>query len=222
MIHPNTEVCHTGTEIGLGVFATALIPAGSIAYVMDSLEIVLPPDSRLWDNPCYSEVFHRYAYRSPDGRWIINWDHGKYVNHNCHPNTLGTGYGFEIAVRDILPAEEMTTDYGMCNIEYEMPCLCGARQCRGVVRPGDFDRCCARWDSIVRPVLRDMLRVSQPLWSLLKREVRANLQWYCREGSGYRSVRHEQYVVPADRKAKRPRTASQDFSHAVRVPGVGA
>ena len=42
MIHPHTEPRHTGTDVGLGVFATALIPRGTIVYVMDSLEIVLP------------------------------------------------------------------------------------------------------------------------------------------------------------------------------------
>ena len=222
MIHPHTEVCHTGTDIGLGVFAMTLIPTGTIVYAMDSLEIVLPPDIRLWDSPCYAEAFHQYAYQSPDGRWIINWDHGKYVNHSCQPNTLAAGYGFEIAVRDILPGDEMTTDYGMCNIEYKMPCLCGARQCRGIVRPGDFDRCHARWDSIVRRVLTDVLQVSQPLWSLLKREVRADLQRYCRDGSGYRTVRMQQYVAPAAGRAKRPRPISQDFSQTFTFPGAGA
>lgn len=222
MIHPHTEVCHTGTDIGLGVFATALIPIGTIVYAMDSLEIVLPPDIRLRDSPCYAEAFHRYAYQSPDGRWIINWDHGKYVNHNCEPNTLSTGYGFEIAVRDILPGEEMTTDYGMCNIEYKMPCLCGAPQCRGAVRPGDFDLRHARWDSIVRPVLTDVLQVEQLLWSLLDHEVRADLQRYCRDGSGYRTVRMRQYVAQAAGRAKRPRPISRDCSQNFTFPGAGA
>ena len=110
----------------------------------------------------------------------------------------------------------------MCNIECKMPCLCGARQCRGVVRLDDFDRCHARWDSIVRRVLTDVLQVEQPLWSLPKREVRADLQRYCRDGSGYRKVRMQQYVAPAAGRAKRPRPIFQDFSQTLTFPIAGA
>ena len=38
MIHPNTRLGFVNEEIGYGVFATALIPKGTIVYVKDDLE----------------------------------------------------------------------------------------------------------------------------------------------------------------------------------------
>lgn len=34
------------------------------------------------------------------------------VNHSCEAPCLGSGYEFEIAVRALLPGEELTDDYG--------------------------------------------------------------------------------------------------------------
>ena len=39
----------------------------------------------------------------PPGTEDEDFDHGKYENHACDPNTLTTGFGFDIAVRDIQP-----------------------------------------------------------------------------------------------------------------------
>jgi len=223
VIHPDTEARHTGTEIGLGVFATALIPKGTIVYVMDRLEIVLPANTPLLTRPPYADVVRRYAYRSPKGRWIISWDHGKYVNHSCGSNTLNTGYGFELAVRDILPGEEVTDDYGMLNLPYEMPCLCGASACRGAVRPDDFHRCHARWEGIVQQALPHVLQVAQPLWALLDRRTQADLKRYCRDGSRYRTVRLEQWTASptAGREARRLDPVPEAEPEAVPVLGAG-
>lgn len=204
MIHPKTEVRHTGTDVGLGVFATAFIPKGTIVYAMDRLEIVLPGDTPLRDRPPYADGVQRFAFRSPEGRWIISWDHGKYVNHNCQANTLNTGYGFEIAVEDIPSGRELTDDYGMLNLPYEMPCLCGAPQCRGTVRPDDFDRLGAYWEDVVRKAIGRVLQVQQPLWNLLSRRTRTDLRRYCRSGLGYRTVLAERYAPQAGLAAPGP------------------
>ena len=216
MIHPRCEARHTGTAVGLGGFATAPILKGTIVYVMDKLEIVLPPERALLDESPYSQTVRRYAYRSPDGCWIISWDDGKYVNHSCQSNTLNTGYGFEIAVRDILPGEEVTDDYGMLNISHRMPCLFGVPECRGIVCPNDFDRHHARWDGIVREALADALQVDQPLWSLLDRGIKADVRQYCQDGAAYRTVRLQQCAPPAggsaetiDRPSRQRRLSAQ-------------
>lgn len=47
MIHSDTELKFVNPQVGYGVFATALIPQGTIVYVMDSLEISIPADSPL-------------------------------------------------------------------------------------------------------------------------------------------------------------------------------
>lgn len=221
MIHPHTETRHTGTAVGLGVFATAPIPRGTIVYAMDRLEIVLPPDSPLRDKPPFAEAVWRYAYRSPRGRWIISWDHGKYVNHSCQANTLNTGYGFEIAVRDIPDGDEITDDYGMLNLPYEMRCLCGSPGCRGAVRPGDFTRYHARWEHIVQLALADVFHVEQPLWPLLNGKTKTDLQCYCRNGSRYRTVRQEQYVPQAGKRGRSLEQASSAAPAPAPVLGAG-
>ena len=92
-------------QVGVGVFATAFIPAGTVVYVEDPLDIVIPPDSPLLDNPVLRPTIDKYAILEPGERRIIGWDAAKYVNHCCQANIISTGYGFEIALRDIQPDE---------------------------------------------------------------------------------------------------------------------
>src|SRR5438105_11485669 len=50
------------------------------------------------------------------------------------------GFDLEIAIRDIQQGEEITDDYGSLNLETEFVCACASELCRGIIRPGDFDR----------------------------------------------------------------------------------
>jgi len=61
------------------------------------------------------------------------------VNHSCNPNAglVITGHDVKlIALRDIAPSEEICFDYSttMDEDDFEMPCLCGDRLCRKVIR----------------------------------------------------------------------------------------
>ena len=44
MIHPSLELRFIGPEVGYGVFATELIPKGTLTYVEDDLEIRIPEE----------------------------------------------------------------------------------------------------------------------------------------------------------------------------------
>ncbi|MEQ6341631.1 MAG: SET domain-containing protein-lysine N-methyltransferase [Gammaproteobacteria bacterium] len=59
-----------------------------------------------------------------------------YVNHSCQPNG-GFDDGLDlVALRDILPGEEITWDYGTAIDESDFEgfsCQCGAPSCRGQV-----------------------------------------------------------------------------------------
>ncbi|HYJ38697.1 MAG TPA: SET domain-containing protein [Chitinophagaceae bacterium] len=62
-----------------------------------------------------------------------------YSNHSCDPNG-GLNMNLEmIALRDIMPGEEICWDYSTSMLErsWEMICHCGSSLCRGIVR--DFD-----------------------------------------------------------------------------------
>jgi hypothetical protein len=203
MIHPHTELRQVSPEIGLGVFATQEIPKGTMLYVWDALERVVCPGDPMLEDPKYFEVIDKYSYVGPDGCYVISWDLAKYVNHSCRANSLSTGYGFEIAVCDIAPGEQITDDYGMLNIAREMICLCGAADCRGRIRPDDLDRQARRWDRVVRDALACFPRVDQPLACFLDDELRADLCRYLRDRRGYRSVRRLRCradAIPAEMK----------------------
>ncbi|MBK7897454.1 MAG: SET domain-containing protein [Candidatus Promineifilaceae bacterium] len=167
MIHPATELRYISPSIGFGVFATTNIPQGTIVYVQDALEIVLPADHPLLTADIYQPILDKYSTVEKDGSRLLSWDIARYVNHSCHSNALSTGYGFEIAVRDILPGEEITDDYGQFNLPYDMPCACGHPNCRGSVRPSDFTALVHQWDANLNAALANLISREQPLWRFL-------------------------------------------------------
>jgi hypothetical protein len=189
MIHPHTELRHVNDEMGHGVFATRAIPRGTLVYVKDRLEIELT--SRQFErlDPVYREVVNKYAYIDAAGRRVVSWDHGKYVNHRCECNTISTGYGFEIAIRDIAAGEEITDEYGLFNIDGPMQVNCGCNHCRKVVGPDDIDRYADDWDALVVAALACAGQVEQPLWSLLDKQTLSALRGYLAGKRPYRSVR---------------------------------
>ncbi|HEX2898241.1 MAG TPA: SET domain-containing protein-lysine N-methyltransferase, partial [Bacteroidia bacterium] len=153
MIHPSTELRFIGPEVGYGVFATEFIPKGTITYVEDDLEVRIPESQFLSYTEPIRAVLDKYSYIDADGVRIMSWDFAKYVNHNCSFNSISTGYGFEIAIRDIHPGEELTDEYGIFNLEYPMKCYCGSPNCRREVCPSDFDDYYKEWDKLIQSAL---------------------------------------------------------------------
>ncbi len=121
MMHPHTELRLISEDMGFGVFATRLIPAGTVVYAKDALDIEFAPGDPLIRDPAYAETVEKYTYIEPDGTRVLSWDHAKYVNHCCEPSTLTTGYGFEIALRDLRPGDELTDDYAIFNHAHAVP-----------------------------------------------------------------------------------------------------
>lgn len=116
MIHPHTELRFISNEIGHGVFATKLIPAGTITWVLDKLDRVFTSTEFQALDPVYQNILDYYTFRNNKGQYVLCWDNGRYVNHSFNSNCLTTAYDFEIAIRDIQPDEQLTDDYGYLNI----------------------------------------------------------------------------------------------------------
>jgi hypothetical protein len=188
MIHPSTEVRWISSEKGYGVFATALIPKGTISYVKDELDLVFTRDHPLVQDERYRAIVDRYSYVDGSGNFILSWDHAKYVNHCCFPNTLSTGYGFEIAIRDIQVGDEITDDYGVFTVEHEMEMGCTRRGCRRIVRHEDFDKLTDQWDRGIISALSSYGAVAQPLATFLDTTIVRQLHSYLDEGGEYISV----------------------------------
>lgn len=69
-----------------------------------------------------------------------------FFNHSCEPNAGFHGQICLVAMRDILPGEEVTFDYATVlsdsktGMKYKMKCLCGKEKCRGVVTSSDWKK----------------------------------------------------------------------------------
>lgn len=189
MIHPDTAVNHVSNTIGDGVFATAFIPKGTLVYVKDPLEIELTPTQFNALADPIRDMADKYSYIDERGHRILSWDTAKYVNHSCEPNTISSGYGFEIALRDIRLGEQITDEYGLFNLEWRINCHCGSENCRGVIRGGDIDEYADVWDQWVLDALQHVRDVEQPLWPFLEHKKAAALNRFLDTGKSYRSVR---------------------------------
>lgn len=188
MIHPDTELRHINKDKGRGIFATSFIPKGTLTYVKDALEIEIGPDDSRLDDPRLNKIIETYSYIDEQGNRIISWDHAKYINHCCQCNTMSTGYGFEIAIRDIETGEEITDEYGMFNFGYSLQVNCKKADCRDIINGNDIDDYCNEWDQKVKSALQHFQEVRQPLHPFLNKATLQNLTDYLKTGKGYKSV----------------------------------
>ena len=168
MIHPDTELRHVNPEIGNGVFATRRIPRGTITWVRDRLDQSFTPEAVQQLPSAYHDIVLKYSFIDAHGRFVLCWDHARFVNHSCDPTCLGAGYDFEIALRDIAAGEELTDDYGSLNLDYDFACRCGSPRCRTLIRPGDLLAFGEEWDRLVAEPFALIPSVPQPLWPFLE------------------------------------------------------
>jgi len=82
MIHPHTELRFISNEIGHGVFATKLIPAGTITWVLDKLDRVFTSTEFQALDPVYQNILDYYTFRNNKGQYVLFWDNGRYVNRS--------------------------------------------------------------------------------------------------------------------------------------------
>jgi len=188
MIHPCTKLQYINDEMGYGVFASVLIPKGTIVYVKDPLEIEIDESTFNSYPVVLQNQIEKYSYIDERGIRIISWDMAKYVNHCCDFNTISTGYGFEIAVRDILPGEEITDEYGLFNMGSDMEVGCNKPNCRPTVSARDADLYWEKWDNQIKDALNCFRQVSQPLLPLVEKDIQKNLFGYLDATQPYQSV----------------------------------
>lgn len=188
MIHPDTELRFINTFKGRGVFATKPIPKGTLTYVKDDLEVVIEPGDERLSDPKYKDLIETYSFIDRDGKRIISWDHAKYVNHCCQCNTMSTGYGFEIAIRDIAAGEEITDEYSMFNFPSSIELHCDKSPCRESITSEDLKLYHKEWDEIVKSALNKFQQVNQPLAEFLGPEIETLLNEYIQNGNHYISV----------------------------------
>jgi len=107
---------------GKGLFATNLIKEGEVVVAWNPKVLTkeeaakLPPEEQ-----------KHYLYPEGDNMlWMQPPE--RYINHSCDANTHVVGRA-DVALRDILPGEEITSDYLDLDTE-DFGCNCGAKNCR--------------------------------------------------------------------------------------------
>jgi hypothetical protein len=168
MIHPHTELKFINAAIGYGVFATKLIPKGTITWILDDLDQNFDPAYIATLDPLLRERMLKYCYRDSDGRYILCWDIARYVNHSFNSSCIATPYRFELASRDIYPGEELTDDYGYFNLDQPFQCLPEVGCSRTRVMPDDILYYYPEWDRKAADAMRYFNQVEQPLQHLVE------------------------------------------------------
>jgi hypothetical protein len=110
---------------GRGVFACRHFRAGETVFRWDLSRRIrredvgsLAPEERHFLNP-FDEQF-----------LLLVGEPERYVNHSCANNTRVEHFT-DIAIRDIFPGEEITSDYRSGGAAVDFACRCGAPGCRG-------------------------------------------------------------------------------------------
>lgn len=174
-MHPDTAIQFINEEMGYGVVATRLIPKGTITWVQDELDQLYTPDQVKNMQPISQQMLDKYSFRNSQGIYVLCWDLSKYVNHSFRSNCLSTAYGFEIAVRDIFPGEELTDDYGYLNVTEAFRAKNEGTE-RSVVFPDDLVHFHKEWDDQLGEAFKYIEDVKQPLMSLVSAELQQRLK----------------------------------------------
>lgn len=102
---------------GIGLFADQFIPKGTIIWrFTPGLDLALDEAQfQAYKDQYDCGRLQDYIYRSKiSQRHILCVDDARFINHSSQPNTVDTMEdveGLTIASRDILPGEEITSDY---------------------------------------------------------------------------------------------------------------
>jgi hypothetical protein len=76
-MHPDTEIRYVSEKIGVGVFATKLIPKGTIVWIRDELDMILTEEYIESLDDLRKEYITKYTYLDTDSIYVLHWDHAK-------------------------------------------------------------------------------------------------------------------------------------------------
>jgi hypothetical protein len=195
MIHPKTELRFINNEVGYGVVATEFIPAGTITWVLDDLDREFDLEAVRKMDALYQDILDTYCFRNNQGKLILCWDNGRFVNHSFNSNCLTTSYDFEIAIRDIQAGEELTDDYGYLNISEPFRGIDEGTK-RKVVYPDDLLRYHRVWDKMIAKVFDKVIKVNQPLQALIKQKTWSQVEAVCSGHQALGSILSNYYAQP--------------------------
>lgn len=118
-------------KYGKAVFAREKIRKGEIIAAFDGP--ILDDDFEPWTDDLYN-----HAIQFDKTMWRDSQGIARLLNHSCEPNCGIKGLFKIVAMRTILPGEELTWDYEMTekNLHWKLKCKCGTSSCRKTI--GNF------------------------------------------------------------------------------------
>ena len=99
---------------GVGVFAGEFIPAGTPIWTLDErFDLLLGAAEMLALPPLQKQFVERYGYphMTREGLTVLEFDHGRFMNHSDTPNTNFTDPETGWAIRDVVAGEELVCNY---------------------------------------------------------------------------------------------------------------
>jgi len=130
-VSPKIEVKPSPVD-GRGSFATSLIRKDEIVAVNGGLVVPVAQAKAL-----RQKLGSLRGLQISDDFLLTVSDPGEAMfNHSCEPNLGLSGPITTIAIQDIQPGEEVFFCYFFSETNFdEFPCKCGAKACRGLVKP---------------------------------------------------------------------------------------
>lgn len=144
MIIKNIQQRFISDDIGQGQFATTFIPRGTLIWHNSGDYKIIPKTNFDTLTTEEQEQALKYGIQTRNEEILIFYGLESMTNHSCHANVLGTEFGLEVAIRDILENEEIANDYGMFELDnYSCIGVCSCQQpnCRTIInRLNDNDQ----------------------------------------------------------------------------------
>lgn len=74
----------------------------------------------------------KYLHPLDNETFVVIQPPERFVNHSCNSNTVARHF-CDVAIRDIVAGEEITSDYSIDGGGQSFPCSCGATNCKKVI-----------------------------------------------------------------------------------------
>lgn len=131
------EVRNRDVAGGYAVFARSVIEPGELVGVWSGRIVATDALDTL------PEAIRHHTVQIEEDLFLASTSENEppdFINHACEPNAGLDGQIAIVALRRILPGEEVTIDYAMCDgSPYdEFECACGSALCRGKVTGSDW------------------------------------------------------------------------------------
>lgn len=131
------EVRNRDVAGGYAVFARSVIEPGELVGVWSGRVVATDALDTL------PEAIRHHTVQIEEDLYLASTSENEppdFINHACEPNAGLDGQISIVALRRILPGEEVTIDYAMCDgSPYdEFDCACGSALCRGKVTGNDW------------------------------------------------------------------------------------